>query len=116
MEKDLAFQVFYFDRLICDKYTDLSCKYYFDKDKNHLFYALSPKDGQSIEDYLEDRVFPKERVDCKAVLKELGLHYYDVVSIAKETCGYLYGEAIWIKFPNTPEKTLKDVIRKNTVK
>ncbi len=53
---------------------------------------------RDLEDFLEDRCFPRERHNCKEILRELGLMMYDPIEIIKITHGIILEDFMWIKF------------------
>lgn len=46
--------------------------------------------------WLEDRVFPPNRIGAKKILKSLGLKKYNALEIAKRTRACLMGDVWWI--------------------
>lgn len=64
--------------------------------------------------WISERIFPRERVDCEDILKNLGLESYDVMSIAEKTNASLMGDDYWVKFKPT-EDYYKDSIRGRTI-
>ncbi|AFQ29875.1 hypothetical protein P4493_05505 [Bacillus thuringiensis] len=63
-----------------------------------------------IVNFIEWRIFPKEREDCKKLLKQLGLREYDPLEIAKRTKASLVEDGWWIAFSDT------DTFEKDTVR
>lgn len=111
MEKDLVFSFYRENILLCDKYSDLSCKYYFNTEDKKADYANCPKNGESIEEFLKERVFPETRVNCKEVLKSLGLPFYDVEMICKRTNGIMCDDKYWIKFINSNINSYEEALK-----
>lgn len=58
-------------------------------------------------DFLESRCFPRERVNCKQILKGK-LYGYEPFSIVKETHGAMADDCFWLRFDDE-ELTWKDV-------
>ena len=48
--------------------------------------------------FLESRCFPKERSNCKQILKDLGLDEYTPLEIVRKTHGRQYEDFCWVKF------------------
>ena len=70
------------------------------KDKWYL-KAFGGAKTASFDDFisfLEERCFPKERANCKEVLKLIGLDYYDPYAIVHKTHGVMCHDNFWIKF------------------
>ena len=62
---------------------------------------LKPDNQVTIDDvikFIESRVFPEERVNCKQLLKDWGMKYYNPLRIVKKTHGLMMDDFIWIKF------------------
>lgn len=59
---------------------------------------------KKVYEFLESRCFPRDRVDCKAILASMGLDSYDVEKIVKITHGAMLQDFTWIRFKN---ETLK---------
>lgn len=51
---------------------------------------------------LENYVFPETRYNCKEILQDLGLDFYNCYEIARKTHGTLYNSQTWIKFDDDP--------------
>lgn len=61
-----------------------------------------------IESY-EDRCFPRERANCKTVLKSIGLDYYNPELICRKTHGQQFDDFIRIQFSDEPQVEYKDI-------
>ena len=55
------------------------------------------------------RIFPKNRMDCKEILKLMGLHDYNAWEIVKRTNACLMEDPYWLRF--SEEKTFEDTTR-----
>lgn len=53
---------------------------------------------KDLEEFLEERCFPKERLNCKQLLEDLGLDYYEPLNIIKRTHGSLHDDYMWLQF------------------
>lgn len=60
-------------------------------------------------EFYEDRCFPKERANCKTVLKSIGLDVYDVEQICRKTHGLQFDDFIWIQFSDEPQVTWNEI-------
>ena len=47
---------------------------------------------------LEKRCFPKERYNCRQLLQDAGLDYYNPLDIVKKTHGVMADDLFWIRF------------------
>lgn len=112
MEKSLVFSFYKEDTLLCNKYSDLSCEYFFDVDKQRVDYAMCPKNGEGIEDFLKERIFPEARVDKKRVLKSLNIPFYDVMLICKRTNGVMFDDVYWVRFPDSGVNSYKEALER----
>ena len=62
-----------------------------------------------VEDYFEDRCFPRERANCNDILGELGLSCYEPELICRKTWGRQFDDFCWIKFLDEPKVTYEDI-------
>lgn len=55
---------------------------------------------KDLDDFLEDRCFPRERANCKELLDGLGVGNfgYDPLSIIRVTHGIMFTDKFWIRF------------------
>lgn len=51
-----------------------------------------------LDDFIESRVFPETRANCKDLLKELGLEHFDAWAIARKTHGIMTHDYMWLEF------------------
>lgn len=59
------------------------------------------RDSATLEDvkhYLESRCFPKTRGNCKQLLDDMNLPFYDPLQIIKITHGAMVDDLFWIRF------------------
>lgn len=61
-----------------------------------------------LDDFLEERVFPRERINAKSILKGK-LYGYDVLSIIHDTHGILIDDYYWIRFDDEKDLCWDDV-------
>lgn len=53
---------------------------------------------EQFKQFLEYRCFPKSRFNCKQLLRDAGLDFYDPYQIVKITHGAMTDDVFWIKF------------------
>ena len=66
---------------------------------------------KDVEEFFEDRCFPKERVNCKDILRRLDLDCYEPELICRKTHGMQFDDFLWIKFDNDDENLCWDDIK-----
>lgn len=89
------------DKIICKNYTDCLIK--------KPFLNI---DKPTLEDYdylLESRVFPRERANCKELLKGLEIEYYSPYLICEKTRGVLTDDHCWIRFEGDEATKWEDI-------
>ena len=64
---------------------------------------------QDLLNFYEDRCFPKERANCKTVLKTLGLDVYDVEQICRKTHGLQFDDFLWLQFSDEEQVTWNEI-------
>ena len=80
-------------------------------DDSHLPWGFSDREGnyiskernknlhrKIIKNWLEERVFPKERHNADELLEEIGLTEYDLVAVLKSTEAKSIYDDFWINF------------------
>ena len=60
-------------------------------------------------DFYESRCFPRERANCKEILHNLGLDYYEPEMICRKTHGLQFDDFIWLQFSDEPQVRYKDI-------
>ncbi len=77
-------------------------KIYVDNRTNDIYHrafgAKEDPDWNDFEYFLQDRCYEKNRADIKQILRNLGLDFYDPLSILEKTNGRNYEDNMWIKF------------------
>ena len=53
---------------------------------------------KDLDVFFEERCFPKARANCKQLLNDLGLDFYDPLAIVVKTHGRQWDDYNWIKF------------------
>jgi hypothetical protein len=66
-------------------------------------------DLKMLDDFFEDRCFPRERVNCKEIVHNLGLDYYEPELICRKTHGLQFDNFIWLQFSDEPQVTWNDI-------
>ena len=64
---------------------------------------------EDLMEFYEERCFPRERANCKTVLKSIGLDYYDPELICRKTHGQQFDDFMWIQFSDEPQVEYKDI-------
>lgn len=62
-----------------------------------------------LEEFFEDRCFPRERVNAKDLLHDLGLDYYEPELICRKTHGMQFDDFIWLQFSDEPQVCWNDI-------
>lgn len=107
-----SFRTYFKDKLTCEVWVSgwqVKFKNYSD---NFLWLPFGVKSSVTYQDLLsfyEDRCFPKERANCKTVLKTLDLDVYDVEMICRKTHGTQFDDFMWIQFSDEPQVTWDQV-------
>lgn len=58
----------------------------------------SPVSRKELYEFLEDRCFPRTRFDCKRVLKDIDVDFYEPRLIVDKTHGVMFDDTYWVKF------------------
>lgn len=64
---------------------------------HRAFGVVEKPTWEDFEFFLEDRCFPRERGNCKSILKSMGLTDYDPLQIIEKTQGRMAEDKQWIK-------------------
>lgn len=62
-----------------------------------------------LDEFFEDRCFPRERVNCKQLLRTLGIDCYEPESICRKTHGVQFDDFLWIQFSDEPQVTFESI-------
>lgn len=116
MGKDIGYQ---FDWLEKDRvlstvivYKDLSVEHkdFIDNPLERFFgYREDEVSISIIMSKLEGRCFPKYRDNCKELLEDLGLDFYNPLNIVKITHGCMCDDYNWVRFSYESHLKYKDV-------
>ena len=111
----LRFQYMFRDEVMADVEVDYE-KPFSIKVKNYtednLYKPFGIRDNPTMEDFddfLVSRCFPKERRNCKQLLKDLGLINYSPYLIVRKTHGRQLEDYLWIKFEGETVDYEKDI-------
>lgn len=64
---------------------------------------------EDLENFYEDRCFPRERENAKDLLHGLGLDYYEPEAICRKTHGMQFDDFMWLQFSDEPQVKYKDI-------
>lgn len=64
---------------------------------------------KDLEEFYEDRCFPRERTNAKDLLHDLGLDSYDPEAICRKTHGMQFDDFMWLQFSDEPQVKYKDI-------
>jgi hypothetical protein len=109
---DYFVKVFYKKELISEievKGTSVSFKNYIDDPVWLPFGVDTSADINRLEEFYEDRCFPRERVNCKELLHDLGLDCYEPELICRKTHGLQFDDFIWLQFSDEPQVCWDDI-------
>lgn len=97
-------------RIELDGNTIIKNESYFDVSKEPFPFMVNPfirmKDGFSVRKFLATRVVPKERVNLKVILDDMGLSEYNIYKILEITHGVKADDYWWLKFDHVPDDGL----------
>lgn len=75
-------------------------------DIRFLYFSQYEKDGMlddaATREWINRRVFPKNRINKEKLLEDMGLSDYDQIAILKHNMGTCCKDYIWIKFRDVP--------------
>lgn len=87
---------------VCTKITvcgdRVDFEYYSDFKLDKAFGNVTSATYEDLYNFFEERCFPRERANCKQLLKMLGVDFYEPYEIVKKTHGVLGSDDYWIKF------------------
>lgn len=64
---------------------------------------------ENLMEFYESRCFPKERENCKELLKLLGVDTYEPELICRKTHGTQWDDFIWLQFSDEDKVSYKDI-------
>ena len=64
---------------------------------------------KDLESFYLDRCFPQDRPNCKEILKNFGLDYYDPELICRKTHGQQFDDFMWLQFSDEPKVSYSDI-------
>ena len=62
-----------------------------------------------LEEFYEERCFPRERANCKELVRRLGLDCYEPELICRKTHGLQFDDFIWLQFSDEPQVKWNDI-------
>ena len=64
---------------------------------------------EDLQEYYEDRCFPRERENADDILKRLDIPFYDGELICRKTHGTQFDDFCWLQFSDEPQVTYEDI-------
>lgn len=107
-----SFKAYFKEELLSEVFVDgesVTVKHYTDFVLFRPFGVLTEVTYKDLLEFYEDRCFPRERVNCKTVLKSLGLDYYDPEMICRKTHGLQFDDFLWLQFSDEPQVCWNDI-------
>ena len=107
-----SFKVYVKEKLISEVFVEdmkVNFKNYSDF---YLFLPFGKNINATYEDlmeFYEERCFPRERANCKEIIHNLGLDYYDPELICRKTHGLQFDDFIWLQFSDEPQVCWNDI-------
>ena len=101
-----SFKTYWRDTLTCEvwvKNGEVTFKNYVDNPIMIPFGVSTEANLDDLEEFFEERCFPRERANCKELLRDLGLDCYEPELICRKLHGLQFDDFMWIKFDNDPE-------------
>ena len=109
---DYSIKVYSKEQLVCEIIVAGSNVSFTNHTDNVLQLPFGVRDIATIddlEDFFEDRCFPRERVNCKEILHKLGLDCYEPELICRKTHGLQFDDFIWLQFSDEPQVCWNDI-------
>lgn len=108
------------DEVICDVWYNFSknTMHFKNYSDNWIFLPFGSRSDDlvlTIDDLdaaLEDYTFPETRQNCKEILRDMGLDFYDRFAIVRVTHGAMINRLLWIKFDDDPKELCWEDMRK----
>lgn len=107
-----SFKTYNQEQLTCEVFvrgTEVTFKNYISDPLWVPFGVKTSATYKDLMEFYEDRCFPRERANCKTVLKSIGLDYYDPELICRKTHGQQFDDFLWIQFSDEPQVEYKDI-------
>lgn len=109
---DYDIDYFYRDELLTSIHVRGSSVTFENHSDEILLIAFGIRKEVTYEDlieFYESRCFPRERVNAKALLRGLGLDYYDPELICRKTHGQQFDDFMWMQFSDEPQVRYEDI-------
>lgn len=107
-----SFKAYFKEMLLSEVFVDgenVTVTHYSDLIPFRPFGVITEPTYKDLLDYYEERSFPEDRVNCKAVLKSIGLDYYDPELICRKTHGQQFDDFVWLQFSDEPQVCWQDI-------
>ena len=103
MDKPVEVMYYMYENTVCAKISiltngDVLCETYTSVFINKVFAKDGIHSIKELYKFFETRCFPKERANCKDLLKMLNLGYYNPYDIVHKTHGIMVHDRNWLKF------------------
>lgn len=105
-------QVYMKDELISEIYVEgssITFKNYADCICFLPFGVRTSATIEDLEEFYEERCFPRERENCTEILHNLGLDYYEPELICRKTHGQQFDDFVWLQFSDEPQVRYEDI-------
>ncbi len=99
--RDISFDIFDYGEKVCSitvKGNAVTIINYTDSIALRPFGVREKLTVQDVEDFLEERCFPRARADVRRMLDRLGLDVYDPLEICLKTKGRMYHSEMYLVF------------------
>ena len=73
------------------------------------FGVMTSATEDDLEDFYRERCFPEERSNCKDLLRQLGLDYYEPEQICRKTHGLQFDDFLWLQFSDEPQVSWEEI-------
>lgn len=106
-----SIKVYMKEQLVCDISVGDTVKFvnYIDNPVFLPFGVNTTATHSDLEEFFEERCFPRERANCKQVLHRLGLDCYEPELICRKTHGLQFDDFIWLQFSDEPQVCWNDI-------
>ena len=64
---------------------------------------------KDLDEYFEERCFPRERENCKQILQALDIPTYEPELICRKTHGLQFDDFLWLQFSDEPQVTYDEI-------
>lgn len=107
-----SFKVYFKDDLmseVCVKGSSITFRNYSTNPLWLPFGVHTTATPELLDEFFEERCFPRDRVNCKQLLRTLGLDCYEPELICRKTHGVQFDDFLWIQFSDEPQVTFDEI-------